>query len=84
MRNNISVIGLILLLTFLMTIFMASSIVEAKDINDPIAKRSLTLRDLIHNVVVQKRANKQSCCGPEVVALVANEGVCLFFLTKVF
>jgi hypothetical protein len=38
-----------------MTILMVSSIVEAKDINEPIAKRSLTLRDLIQSVVVQKR-----------------------------
>ncbi len=55
MTNNSSVIRLVLLLTFLMTILMVSSIVEAKDINEPIAKRSLTLRDLIQSVVVQKR-----------------------------
>jgi hypothetical protein len=58
---------------------MAASAAEDQDINEPLAKRSLKLRDLVHSAVIQKRMRHHA-----VPALVANEHVCLFFLYKLF
>jgi len=38
---------------------MAASAAEDQDINEPLAERSLKLRDLVHSAVIQKRHSRK-------------------------